>query len=192
MMDDIKKLSRIISNLESQANQVSEFNGLLSAINAAREEIEASGNALKVASDEHKKFVDDNREAISGLGERVESFDSDFRRFVNAHKDGSSALLARFESVDEVLERSACEQAKIAEKIFASDFLSPQEFHSALGKVEENMLNHLAEVEGRIGVMISQHKRQSMISSVLLFLSVFAVLGAVLFSSGVFQAAKGL
>ena len=45
-MNDIQKLHRVIDSLEEQSTQVAEFNGLLSAVNDGRTEIEAAKSTL--------------------------------------------------------------------------------------------------------------------------------------------------
>tara|TARA_R110002167_G_C12707254_1_gene655180 strand:- start:484 stop:966 length:483 start_codon:yes stop_codon:yes gene_type:complete len=56
MVNDIEKLSQVISSLEDQSTQVSEFNGVVTSINETRLEIETSRAILKKVSDDHQQF----------------------------------------------------------------------------------------------------------------------------------------
>jgi chromosome segregation ATPase len=55
MENDIKKLSQVISSLEENSTQVSEFNGILTSVNEARLAIESSKEILKKVSDDHQQ-----------------------------------------------------------------------------------------------------------------------------------------
>jgi hypothetical protein len=67
MVNDIEKLSQVIGSLEEQAEQVTEFNGILASVDEARSEIESSKTILKQASDGHKQLSDDIDSKLDGL-----------------------------------------------------------------------------------------------------------------------------
>ena len=47
MVNEIEKLNKVIGSLEEQATRVTEFNGILAAVNEARSEIESSKKILE-------------------------------------------------------------------------------------------------------------------------------------------------
>ena len=74
-MTDLKKLDEIIASLEKQAEKVTEFNGVLSAVNAARTQIESSKDIFKSASDDHKRFSIDSRNKFDEINNSIVSID---------------------------------------------------------------------------------------------------------------------
>ena len=56
-MNDIQKLQWVIDSLEEQSTQVAEFNGLLSAVNDARTEIEVAKSTLANLAYEQAELV---------------------------------------------------------------------------------------------------------------------------------------
>lgn len=58
-MNDLEKLNRVIGSLEEQATQISEFNGILQAVNDARSDIDSSNAVLTSLSSEHKQLIKD-------------------------------------------------------------------------------------------------------------------------------------
>ena len=67
MVNEIEKLNKVIGSLEEQATRVTEFNGILAAVNEARSEIESSKKILESTSAEHQQFIADNHSKFDEL-----------------------------------------------------------------------------------------------------------------------------
>ncbi|EPL0282100.1 hypothetical protein NLW20_004586, partial [Enterobacter hormaechei] len=72
-MNDIQKLHRVIDSLEEQSTQVAEFNGLLSAVNDARTEIEAAKSTLASLAYEQAELVTKNSNKFEEFDGRLTS-----------------------------------------------------------------------------------------------------------------------
>lgn len=72
-MNDIQKLHRVIDSLEEQSTQVAEFNGLLSAVNDARTEIEAAKSTLASLAYEQAELVTKNLNKFEEFDGRLTS-----------------------------------------------------------------------------------------------------------------------
>ena len=75
MVNEIEKLNKVIGSLEEQATRVTEFNGILAAVNEARSEIESSKKILENASSQHQQFIEDNHSKFEKLLERLDSIE---------------------------------------------------------------------------------------------------------------------
>ena len=58
-MSDTKKLRQIVDTLEEQSSRVNEFNGVLSAINDARKEIDSAKDTLSSLASEQKRQLEE-------------------------------------------------------------------------------------------------------------------------------------
>jgi HPt (histidine-containing phosphotransfer) domain-containing protein len=103
-MDDIRKLENIIDVLESQAKQVTEYSGLLSAVNDARSSvkdalagIEQSASVLQLSTDEVKTFVSENREHLIRVNESIAALDREQKSSANSQSDYLGRLSADLE-----------------------------------------------------------------------------------------------
>jgi chromosome segregation ATPase len=75
VVNEIEKLNKVIGSLEEQATRVTEFNGILAAVNEARSEIESSKKILENASSQHQQFIEDNHSKFEKLLERLDSIE---------------------------------------------------------------------------------------------------------------------
>lgn len=192
-MNDIHKLNSIINSLEEQAGKITEFGGLLSAVNEARAEIEASRCLLEVSSSESKKVVDENRsflerleervtecigiatenaEAIARLGGKVESLSGVFEEMSKAGKSGFDGVLSEIEST----------KAKISDDIASINTLSPQEFSKGISESAMASMELIEKLDRKMEVVLSASKKSQRNLSILIFLSI-AALSTVIFLS---------
>ena len=72
-MNDIQRLHRIIDSLEEQSAQVAEFNGVLSAVNDARAEIEVAKSTLANLATEQTDLVTKNSNKFEEFEGRLTS-----------------------------------------------------------------------------------------------------------------------
>lgn len=75
MVNEIEKLNKVIGSLEEQATRVTEFNGILAAVNEARSEIESSKKILESTSVEHQQLIADNHSKFDELLKRLVSIE---------------------------------------------------------------------------------------------------------------------
>ena len=100
-MNDIQKLHRVIDSLEVQSAQVAEFNGLLSAVNDARTEIEAAKLTLTNLTTEQSEYSN-----------KFEEFEG------------------RLTSINDLLRQIKDEQLKLRREVAALKFVTPDQFES--------------------------------------------------------------
>lgn len=77
MVNDLKKLNKVIDSLEEQAAQVGEFNGVLSAVNDARSKIEEAKAVLNSLADEHRLLIQDQSQKFEGFLKRFAEFEQE-------------------------------------------------------------------------------------------------------------------
>jgi hypothetical protein len=110
-VNDIKNLKKIIGTLEGQANQITKFSGLLSAVNDVRVEIESSKEILKDTSNNHKQFLTDSNNRFDDISKRLAA-------------------------IEKTLVDHEQEQARTSQNLSALDFVTPSQFQ--LGKKESD------------------------------------------------------
>lgn len=188
-MNDIQKLNSIISSLEDQARQVTEFSGLLSAVNEARMQFEASQEQLQIAINEQKDFVTENRTALGRLEMRVDSLGNGFEEFgrnqanfMTENRNTLGRLEARIEALHMGLEEFGRRQAKIADSISSLDILSPRAFSERISESEKTTISYLTKLEKRLEIVVAIQANVQRNFKILLFLSIAAVFGTVVFS----------
>lgn len=105
-MDDIRKLENIIDVLEGQAKQVTEYSGLLSAVNDARSSVNdaitgiaQNASVLQSSTDEVKGFVSENRNHLTRVNESIAALDRDQKSAANDHRDQLNRLNSDLESL---------------------------------------------------------------------------------------------
>lgn len=157
-MNDVNKLNGIITSLEDQARKVSEFSGLLAAVNDARKEIESSKSILEAASAESRHFLKDSRS----------QFDSLERRLLTLEKK---------------LEQIAAAQSRTSDQLMSLDILTPQVFSETSKISERLLLERLDKLEvGIDAIKTSQLHQNKKVIRLWLFSTVMlvVVLGRVL------------
>lgn len=156
MVSDIPKLNSIISSLEDQAKRVTEFSGLLSAVNEARTQIETSKDLLKTTHGEQKQIFGDFRNYFNELEKRLNDIEKDLDKIVGA-------------------------QIRIIDEISSLDILSPQQFQEGLKTNANVTFEHLDKLEQRVEALgISQQKGLTKFS-LMLFFATAVIFGAVVY-----------
>lgn len=70
-MNDIEKLHKVIVDLEEQSSQLSEFSGVLSAINLAKSELISAKATYDKLQRTQTKFVSDNQKKLGEYNEKL-------------------------------------------------------------------------------------------------------------------------
>lgn len=137
-MNDLQKLKRIIGSLEEQASQVTEFNGILQAINDSRSEIDASKVALSSLSNEQKKLINESYTRFDDFEKRF----SDLEKKLNHLESGLETVL-RTIGDQKTLSPDQFEHGrdKILLKLTELTFLTPSQYEAGR-RASNEALNH--------------------------------------------------
>jgi predicted nuclease with TOPRIM domain len=147
-VNDIEKLHQVIDALEEQSSRVTEFNGVLGAVNSAREKIESTKTTLA-------KFVDEQKDLVSESYKRFEEY---------------GVRLTKLESEVATLGEM---QKKTLKEIAALDFVTPEQHEQCRAGIEKAVTEQLSALSEKIDV--TSAGQQSAIKS-LRTLLVFGVL----------------
>ena len=148
MVNDIEKLNKVIGSLEEQATRVTEFNGILAAVNEARSEIESSKKILESTSAEHQQLIADNHS----------KFDE---------------LLKRLVSIEQKLANLEQGQDKCLQKISELKFLTPEKFEEGRNASDAATNESMRDLAQKIDDANQVH--QSSLKT-LKFITVFGIL----------------
>ncbi|WP_225776389.1 hypothetical protein [Pseudomonas sp. Marseille-Q5115] len=142
-MNDLQMLHKAIGSLEEQASQISEFNGVLRAVNDARTEIEASKAYLSSLSTEHKQLVKDSY----GKFEDVEKRLSDFEKKLVDLAKGQDRVQRTINEL-KILTPDQFEHGrdKILLKLTELNFLTPAQFEDGRRATNETLKHAISEL----------------------------------------------
>lgn len=133
-MNDIQKLHRVIDSLEEQSAQVADFNGLLSAVNDARTEIEATKSTIANLATEQGKLVTKN-------SNKFEEFEG------------------RLTSLNDLLVQIKDDQLKLRSEVSALKFVTPEQFEQGRASIDNNIAKQFAELNSKLEVAAESQKR---------------------------------
>ena len=133
-MNDIQKLHRVIDSLEEQSAQVAEFNGLLSAVNDARTEIEAAKSTLANLATEQSEWVTKN-------SNKFEEFEG------------------RLTSLNDLLGQIKDEQFKLRRDVAALTFVTPDQFEQGCTAIDSRIAKQLAELKSKLEAAVESQQR---------------------------------
>ena len=133
-MNDIQKLHRVIDSLEEQSTQVAEFNGLLSAVNDARTEIEAAKSTLANLATEQGEWVTKN-------SNKFEEFEG------------------RLTSLNDLLGQIKDEQFKLRRDVAALTFVTPDQFEQGCIAIDSSIAKQLAELKSKLEAAAESQQR---------------------------------
>ena len=122
-MNDIEKLHQVIGVLEEQSSRVNEFNGLLSSVNTAKDQIESVKAILAQLANEQICVVSENKKLFEEYGSRL------------------TKLGTQIDSLCEI-------QNKILKEIAGLKFLTPEQYEQGRATTEKavaDQINALAE-----------------------------------------------
>jgi hypothetical protein len=152
-VNDINKLKAAIANLESEAEKVKEFSGVLSSVSEARNAIGETKDALMVNAMEAKKFLNDSQASFNQLNTRLAS---------------SEERLGKIEQ----------NQIQLRELITSLDILSPEDLAKLKSEMGLVVSESIASLKRHIEVVAdkSQEKLTSKIKLIVV-ISVGSVIG---------------
>ena len=133
-MNDIQKLHRVIDSLEEQSTQVAEFNGLLSAVNDARTEIEAAKSTLA-------NLVTEQGELVTKNSKKFEEFDGCLT------------------SLNDLLGQIKDEQLKLRREVAALKFVTPDQFEQGCIAIDSRIAKQLAELKSKLEAAVESQQR---------------------------------
>ena len=133
-MNDIQKLHRVIDSLEEQSTQVAEFNGLLSAVNDARTEIEAAKSTLA-------NLVTEQGELVTKNSKKFEEFDGCLT------------------SLNDLLGQIKDEQLQLRREVAALKFLTPEQFEQGCSAIDSRIAKQLAELKSKLEAAVESQQR---------------------------------
>ena len=133
-MNDIQKLHRVIDSLEEQSTQVAEFNGLLSAVNDARTEIEAAKSTLA-------NLVTEQGELVTKNSKKFEEFDGCLT------------------SLNDLLGQIKDEQLKLRREVAALKFVTPDQFEQGCIAIDSSIAKQLAELKSKLEAAAESQQR---------------------------------
>jgi septal ring factor EnvC (AmiA/AmiB activator) len=133
-VNDIQKLHRVIDSLEEQSAQVAEFNGLLSAVNDARTEIEAVKSTLA-------NLVTEQGELVTKNSKKFEEFDGCLT------------------SLNDLLGQIKDEQLKLRREVAALKFVTPDQFEQGCTAIDSRIAKQLAEMKSKLEAAAESQQR---------------------------------
>ena len=133
-MNDIQKLHRVIDSLEEQSAQVAEFNGLLSAVNDARTEIEAAKSTLA-------NLVTEQGELVTKNSKKFEEFDGCLT------------------SLNNLLGQIKDDQLKLSRDVAALKFVTPDQFEQGRAAIDSCIAKQFAELNNKLEAEAESQKR---------------------------------
>ena len=153
-MNDIQKLHRVIDSLEEQSTQVAEFNGLLSAVNDARTEIEAAKSTLANLAYEQAELVTKN-------SNKFEEFDG------------------RLTSLNDLLGQIKDEQLKLRREVAALKFVTPDQFEQGCIAIDSSIAKQLAELKSKLEAAAESQQRSISGLQTIVVLGILVLAGGV-------------
>jgi hypothetical protein len=168
-VSDIQKLHKVIETLEEQSTRVSEFNGVLSAVNSAKAEIASARDAFAALGDEQQKLIANSYTKFDEYGEKL----AELERRLSALQT-KTVTAEQFESGRD----------KILLRMSEQHFVSPEQFEKGITASEKNTASLIAESDSKMQKLLeAQH-------STIKSLRTLMMLGMMVLASGIAFLAK--
>lgn len=155
-MNDIEKLHQVIDALEEQSSRVTEFNGVLSAVNSAREQIESAKTLLAEFAVEQKDLVSESNKCFKGYGEKLAQLES------------------QVESLGE-------KQNKIIRELAELEFVTPEKYEQGRAATERAIAKQLAELAEKTNLASVEQQAAMMSLRRLVIFGILALAGCIAF-----------
>jgi len=156
MVSEIKKLNSIIGALEEHSGRVGEFSGVLAAVNAAKNKVEATNTEIQNLVKEHSKLVSETSGRLDSYGDKLKILDYQVRK------------------IEE-------EQKKILETILNLPFMTFEQHKLSQVEIEKNISTQLRKQEKEFYVSIANLNGVTSSLKTILLLGLAAVLGSVVY-----------
>lgn len=125
MVNELQKLHKIISSFEEQASEISEFNGVLRAVNEARTEIVASKATLSSLAIKHEQLIEESYDKFDNLEKRLSELEKKLADLAKGQDRLQSAISELKILSPDQFERG---QDKILLKLTDFNFLTPAQY----------------------------------------------------------------
>ena len=139
-MSDIHKLQKVIAALEEQSTGVSEFYGVLSAVNSAKDDIVSSKVAFEEMAKEQKELLSESYTRFEEYGNKLTALDSKL------------AIVERKSLTPDQFETG---RDKILLRISEQRFVSPEEFEQGKSAIEKEISDQINQSRIRIEAVIT-------------------------------------
>ena len=154
-MSDIKKLNKVIATLEEQSTSVSEFNGVLTAVNLAKSDIYSAKSAFQKIAKEQKKLVSESNTRFEEYGTKLTVLESKL-----------SAVEKKFLTP----EQFETGRDKILLRMSEQKFVSPEQFEHGKSFIEKAISVQINQRSSRIEeVITAQGKTISFLRTFVVF-----------------------
>lgn len=124
-MSDIQKLHKVIETLEEQSSKVVEFNGILSAVNLAKEEVQEAKVEFERFAKEHSSIFFRNFNIIQEYNEKLISLEVKILTIENS-------------------------QEKILNKLSSLSFPTPEQLDEAKNNITELLSTKIIQLQSTI------------------------------------------
>lgn len=180
-MSDIEKLHKVINSLEEQSAKVYEFSGVLSALNSAKEQIEASRLAIGNLSNEQRELLSESYKNFEAYSSKITELEAQISKL----KESNGQILSRVsELVFLTPEQFESGRDKLLLRISELKTVSPEEFEQGRKAIEATV--------GEEFVALQQHVStySDRLASSIKTLIISVIIGTVLILSGLAFLAK--
>jgi hypothetical protein len=154
-VSDIQKLNKVIATLEKQSTSVSEFNGVLNAVNSAKADICSAKSAFEEIAKEQKKLVSESNTRFEEYGTKLTVLESKL-----------SAVEKKFLTP----EQFETGRDKILLRMSEQKFVSPEQFEHGKSFIEKAISDQINQRSSRIEeVITAQGKTISFLRTFVVF-----------------------
>ena len=170
-MSDIQKLHKVIDALEEQSLKVSEFNGVLTAVNAVKEDILLTKSSFEVVAQEQNKQVTESYKRFDEYRDKL------------ATLDDKLTILER-----KILTAEQFEVArdKILLRMSELRFVSPEQFEQNMSNVEKSIIAEISQSTSNLEKLIETQNKS------IRTLRIVVILGITVLACGVLYLARDL
>lgn len=165
-MSDIQKLHRVIESLEEQSSKVSEFNGVLNAVNAAKAEIAGAKEAFAALGDEQQKLVTNSYSKFDEYGAKLAALEN---------------RLAALETTMVSAEQFEAGRDKTLLRLSELRFVTPEQFEKGVTASEKNTASKLAQNKIDLEALLEAQAASIKSLRTLMLIGFLVVAGGVLF-----------
>lgn len=177
-MNDIKKLQQVIDSLEEQAAHVSEFHGVLNAVNEAKTQIEASITEIQALSAEHKKFVSGSCDQFVDFGNRLSNLEKKLVDLGQSHDKAINIISAlKFLTPDQF----EYGRDKILLKLSELKFLTPEQYELGRKESDNRLIENLVALNSRIDKLYTGHLSAIKSLKIMFILGILTLAGCIAF-----------
>jgi DNA repair exonuclease SbcCD ATPase subunit len=168
-VSDIQKLHSVIDALEEQASRVSEFSGVLSAVNSAKADISQAKTAFEGLAEEQKNLVSKSHTRFDEYGDKLASIES---------------KLSTIERKILTTENFNVGRDKILLRMSELRFVTPEYFEQSIGNTERTIGSQITQSNSRLEELIATQEES------IRSLRLFVTLGMFALASGIGFLAK--